>query len=101
MQENLFVCVPPEHELAHYESLTFEEINGFNFLLRSEPVRRFFNPGKYSSDRCRGTCHILYYKKLLTCTPAAFMLYSIVFFLIRVFRHTQGIHCLLHNSRSF
>ena len=36
MQENLFVCVPPEHELAHYESLTFEEINGFNFLLRSE-----------------------------------------------------------------
>ena len=49
MQENLFVCVPPEHELAHYESLTFEEINGFNFLLRSEPVRRFFNPGEYST----------------------------------------------------
>ena len=36
MQENLFVCVPPEHELAHHKTLTFEEINGFNFLLRSE-----------------------------------------------------------------
>lgn len=36
MQENLFVCVPPEHELAHHKALTFKEINGFNFLLRTE-----------------------------------------------------------------
>lgn len=36
LQENLFVCVPPEHELAKHKSLTFSEINGFNFLLRTE-----------------------------------------------------------------
>ena len=36
MQENLFVCVPPEHELAKRRSLTFADINGFNFLLRTE-----------------------------------------------------------------
>lgn len=36
MQENLFVCVPPEHELAKRETLRFAEINGFNFLLRTE-----------------------------------------------------------------
>ena len=36
MQENLFVCVPPDHELAKYEALTFADINGFNFLLRTE-----------------------------------------------------------------
>lgn len=36
MQENLFVCVPPEHELAKHETLTFADINGFNFLLRTE-----------------------------------------------------------------
>ena len=36
MQEHLFVCVPPEHALAKHESLTFADINGFNFLLRSE-----------------------------------------------------------------
>ena len=36
MKENLFVCVPPEHELAKHETLTFADINGFNFLLRSE-----------------------------------------------------------------
>lgn len=36
MEEHLFVCVPPEHELARHSSLTFSEINGFNFLLRSE-----------------------------------------------------------------
>lgn len=36
MQENLFVCVPPDHELAKYPSLSFEQINGFNFLLRTE-----------------------------------------------------------------
>lgn len=36
MKENLFVCVPPEHELARRQTLTFAEINGFNFLLRTE-----------------------------------------------------------------
>ena len=36
LREHLFVCVPPEHELARRESLTFADINGFNFLLRSE-----------------------------------------------------------------
>lgn len=36
MRENLFVCVPQGHELARHDSLTFAEINGFNFLLRSE-----------------------------------------------------------------
>ena len=36
MEENLFVCVPADHELAARKSLTFAEINGFNFLLRTE-----------------------------------------------------------------
>ncbi len=36
MQEKLFVCVPAEHELAAHETLTFADINGFNFLLRTE-----------------------------------------------------------------
>lgn len=36
MKENLFVCVPPDHELAKKTSLTFSEINGFHFLLRTE-----------------------------------------------------------------
>ena len=36
MQENLFVCVPKDHELATHKSLTFADINGFNFLLRTE-----------------------------------------------------------------
>lgn len=36
MQEHLYVCVPESHELAKHESLTFEDINGFNFLLRTE-----------------------------------------------------------------
>lgn len=36
MKENLFVCVPPEHELAEHSSLSFADINGFNFLLRTE-----------------------------------------------------------------
>lgn len=36
MQENLFVCVPPGHELAKKRELTFADINGFNFLLRTE-----------------------------------------------------------------
>ncbi len=36
MCENLFVSVPADHELAAHQSLTFSEINGFNFLLRTE-----------------------------------------------------------------
>ena len=36
MEEALFVSVPPEHELARHSSLTFADINGFNFLLRTE-----------------------------------------------------------------
>ena len=36
MKEDLFVCVPPDHELAKHETLTFADINGFNFLLRTE-----------------------------------------------------------------
>ena len=36
MKENLSVCVPADHELATHKSLTFAEINGFNFLLRTQ-----------------------------------------------------------------
>ncbi len=36
MHEQLFVCVPKDHELAAHETLTFADINGFNFLLRTE-----------------------------------------------------------------
>lgn len=36
LQEHLFVCVPWSHELAGRKSLRFADINGFNFLLRSE-----------------------------------------------------------------
>lgn len=36
MKEKLFVCVPPDHELAKHETLTYSDINGFNFLLRTE-----------------------------------------------------------------
>ena len=36
MHEKLFVCVPKEHKLAGFKTLTFADINGFNFLLRSE-----------------------------------------------------------------
>lgn len=36
MRENLFVCVPEKHELAKHDNLSFADINGFNFLLRTE-----------------------------------------------------------------
>ncbi len=36
LQEKLSVCVPPSHELAGKAALTFSDLNGFNFLLRSE-----------------------------------------------------------------
>ena len=36
MKEKLYVLVGKEHELAKHESLRWEDINGFNFLLRTE-----------------------------------------------------------------
>ena len=36
MKEHLYVFVPEDHELASCKELTFSEINGFNFLLRTE-----------------------------------------------------------------
>lgn len=36
LKESLFICVPPSHALSAKSSVTFSEINGFNFLLRSE-----------------------------------------------------------------
>lgn len=36
LKENLSVCVPDFHELAEKSSVTFSDLNGFNFLLNSE-----------------------------------------------------------------
>lgn len=36
MEEHLYVCVPPGHALAGRDAVSFAEINGFNFLLRTE-----------------------------------------------------------------
>ena len=36
MTEQLFVCISTEHELAGHAELHWEDLNGFNFLLRSE-----------------------------------------------------------------
>ena len=36
MTEQLFVCVPENHELAKQEKLHWNDLNGFNFLLRTE-----------------------------------------------------------------
>ena len=36
MTEQLFVCVPENHELATHEKLHWNDLNGFNFLLRTE-----------------------------------------------------------------
>ncbi len=36
LKENLSVCVLPSHDLAGQSSVTFSELNGFNFLLKSE-----------------------------------------------------------------
>lgn len=33
MKENLAVCVPPDHMLAGYKEVSFEVLNGYNFLL--------------------------------------------------------------------
>lgn len=35
MKENLYVCIPSDHELAKHKSLSFADINGYNFLLRT------------------------------------------------------------------
>ena len=36
LRENLFLCVPSTHQLARRETVSFSDLNGFNFLLRSE-----------------------------------------------------------------
>lgn len=36
LKEFLSLCVPINHDLASQKTLTFSELNGFNFLLRSE-----------------------------------------------------------------
>lgn len=36
VQEHLSICVPADHALAEYKSVTCEMINGFNCLLASE-----------------------------------------------------------------
>ena len=36
LKENLSVCVPASHALSERSSVTFFELNGFNFLLKSE-----------------------------------------------------------------
>ena len=36
LRERLFVSVPRDHALAAHETLSFSDIDGFNFLLRSE-----------------------------------------------------------------
>lgn len=36
LEEHLYICIPFSHNLADKTSVTFSDINGFNFLLRSE-----------------------------------------------------------------
>ena len=36
LKENLSVCVPDSHDLSKRSSVTFSDLNGFNFLLKSE-----------------------------------------------------------------
>ncbi len=36
LKENLSVCVPASHNLSEKSSVTFSDLNGFNFLLNSE-----------------------------------------------------------------
>lgn len=36
LSEHLAVCVKKDHELYAYDSVTMDELNGFNYLLRSE-----------------------------------------------------------------
>ncbi|MDD6234185.1 MAG: LysR family transcriptional regulator [Lachnospiraceae bacterium] len=36
MEERLYVCIPADNELAERQQVEWEQLNGFNFLLRSE-----------------------------------------------------------------
>ena len=36
VQENLSICVVPDHPLAEKEAVSFEELNHYNFIVRSE-----------------------------------------------------------------
>lgn len=36
MKEQLYICVKKEHKLAKHAQVSFSDINGFNFLLRSQ-----------------------------------------------------------------
>ncbi len=36
MEENLFICVPKNNPLSKHSTLTFEQLNGFNCLLRDK-----------------------------------------------------------------
>lgn len=36
MDEHLYLCIKKEHQLANRKEVSFSDINGFNFLLRSE-----------------------------------------------------------------
>lgn len=36
MREQLYVCIPADHALAGHSQLRWKDLNGFNFLLRSE-----------------------------------------------------------------
>ena len=62
MQEQLFVSVPPDHELAGQKALTFAAINGFNFLPRTEPG--------FWDTLCREKCPPLnfWYKRTPLCS---------------------------------
>ena len=35
-EEHLYICVPSDHAVANHTSVTFEDINGYNYLLNSE-----------------------------------------------------------------
>lgn len=36
LKEELFICIPKSNKLSHYSELTFEQLNGFNCLLRDQ-----------------------------------------------------------------
>ena len=38
LKEDLYVCLPGTHELAGYKELSFEQLNGYNFLLGREAM---------------------------------------------------------------
>lgn len=73
MKENLYVCVPKNHELSKYKSLSFEQINGFNFLLRTQlgfwdkMVREKMNASKFLVQSDEFTFHELVKSSSLPC----------------------------------